>query len=390
MRKIFQLLALGALGPLTSGCNAINQYASRVTTQNENASQASNEETLLNILRANDFKPINFLAITQVTAGGNESLSLGLPTFTFGPQQVAVQRQYIFGNNSISSTSGMNVQTNPLITADFIKGQTVPLPISNLAILFANFPREIVYYATIDRIKINFPSYSLNIINDPFNNDPPNGEDCVSHEDDLIESIFYSKANAPYCNFSKFKHIVSSLTNHGVIAELIPIPDKGSKDDSDSSKTVSPKFAGQFCHDQSLDTTPDSRSSALKACGSGKLFSETQGLSINKAGHKTEIIFRSPAKMYRYAGAVAISARPLVVNYKDNEAAPFSGERFVNIIKYDGSACDIVVSYSKEQWCVPSNGSRSTFAVFSMLQNLRNLSISSDDTNKGLVLSSVN
>lgn len=368
----------------------MNQYASRVATQNENANQSLNEETLLNILRARDYKPVNFLAISQLSAGGSESVSIGLPTITFGPHQVPTSRQYVFGNNGISSSSGMTFQTNPLITSDFVKGQSAPIPSSNLALLLANFPREIVYYATIDRVRIIFSGYSLNITNNPSDNHSIDGRDCSEHEADLIDSSFYSKTNEAYCNFSKFKHIINALIDHGVTAELIPIATKTSKEDSDSDKDQSPKFAGQFCHDQSLDTKKSDKSNALKACGSGKLFSDNQALSISKAGHKTEILFRSPAKIYRYVGSVSTSSVPLIIDYKDKDAEAFRGERFINIIKSDGPECDVSVIYGSERWCVPGTGSKSTFVVFNMLQNLRNLSISSDETNKGILLSSVN
>ncbi len=390
MPQFFHSLSICMIALISSGCDTVNQYASRVTVQNENASRSLNEETLLNILRAKDFRPLNFIATTQMVSAVNEQINIGLPTITFGPRQEASSRQFAFGPNNIQAAAGLQYQSNPLITADFIKGQTAPLAMSNLALLLANFPREIVYYAAIDRIRVVFPGYALNLINDPSNNNALKGEDCKAHEDDLVESKLYSQINEPYCNFSKFRHIVNALIKHGVTAELINVPEKDGKDDSESSKKNSSKFIGQFCYDQSLDVSTVNKSSSLKACGSGKLFTDSQNLSISRSSHKIEVLFRSPTKMYRYAGEVAITDEPLVLDYRDRDAFSFQGERFINIIKDNGSECDVSVTYGNQRWCVPSIGSRGTFAVFSMLQNLRNLSISPDDTNRGLILPPTN
>jgi hypothetical protein len=152
---------------LLASCGFVDHFGPRVYDNNLQSQDALNQETLLNIVRASRFQALNFVAISQLTGGQTETLSSGLPTVTFGPSQIASQKQWVFGSNSLSSVANASFQTNPLQTTAFQQGMMTPISPKTAALLMATLPHESVYYAILDGIKFKTDNYVYYFRNDP-------------------------------------------------------------------------------------------------------------------------------------------------------------------------------------------------------------------------------
>src|SRR5580700_6899148 len=90
-------------GALLASCAFVDAYSPRVYQNNLTFQDINSQEALLNIVRASRYEALSFVSVTQATGSQTETLSAGLPTFTFGAAQTAAQRQFAFGGNSLSS-----------------------------------------------------------------------------------------------------------------------------------------------------------------------------------------------------------------------------------------------------------------------------------------------
>ena len=87
--------------PLLGGCIIADApIGARSEDVNRTIADYRNVSTLLNIARASNADPLNFVSITGFTGHGTSSLSLGLPSITIGPIPDGGARNYVFGPNS--------------------------------------------------------------------------------------------------------------------------------------------------------------------------------------------------------------------------------------------------------------------------------------------------
>src|ERR1700743_1383387 len=121
---------------LLSACATVAQFGERIYDGNRNAVLAQNQETLVNIVRASNLQPLNFVGISQVSGGQTESLNSGLPTITLGPAQTIAQHQFQFTNSLQSGVSG-GYQASPLVSTAFSTGMLSPISPKILAFLVA-------------------------------------------------------------------------------------------------------------------------------------------------------------------------------------------------------------------------------------------------------------
>jgi hypothetical protein len=241
MRALF-LLAACAVG----ACSIVDDFEPRLYSANLQSQDVMNQETLLNIVRASQFEPLNFVVITQISGSQTEDLKLGLPTLTFGPQKAAAQRQFAFSGNLLDNSVVGGFQGNPLVSSAFQQGMMSPISPKVLALLIATHQREPVFYAGIAAITISLqadpplPKYpdaepfTVTFWNDPSNNVPsarqPNCQLLESETDQNLTFRSYYNKDSATCNYSKFVHFLRYGLDAGLTFELIqPSDDKGGK-----------------------------------------------------------------------------------------------------------------------------------------------------------------
>jgi hypothetical protein len=110
------LLLVAAAGAV-SGCAYVDNFGPRASTMNRTITDYRNEATLLNIVRAANSDPMDFVALTSATGHSTFNASEGVPTFVLGPHTAptatspAAARNYVFGPNTLqeSATTDFNV-----------------------------------------------------------------------------------------------------------------------------------------------------------------------------------------------------------------------------------------------------------------------------------------
>src|ERR1700686_4980759 len=76
----------GALvGCFVGGCAAVDTVHPRYETINQSTERARNESILLNIVRASQDAPLNFVAFSSVSGTSQLNAGAGLPAFLVGP-----------------------------------------------------------------------------------------------------------------------------------------------------------------------------------------------------------------------------------------------------------------------------------------------------------------
>jgi len=83
------------------GCAFVDYFTPRQYALNLNSEEALNQETLLNIVRASQYRPMTFMAVSQLTGSQMENFNIGLATITFGPGKSAAAKEFIFGPNTL-------------------------------------------------------------------------------------------------------------------------------------------------------------------------------------------------------------------------------------------------------------------------------------------------
>ncbi len=165
------------------------------------------------------------MAIGQESGSQTETLNTGLPTFTFGAAQTAAQKQFAFAGNSLSSAAVGGFQVNPLISSGFMQGMLTPINPKILALLVGTYPREWVFYAVVEGIKLRGyhkanPKARLVYY---FRNDPADDQyDGVATNDrcrQVVKMTNYGTGiydNDSLCNFSKFSDFLGKGDRPGL------------------------------------------------------------------------------------------------------------------------------------------------------------------------------
>jgi hypothetical protein len=405
-----------ALGLWLTACASVDQFGSRIYDGNLNSQNATNQEILLNIIRASRYQSTNFLAITQVTGGQSELLTTGLPTITFGPAQTATQHQAVISNSLASGVTG-GYQSNPLVSSAFSEGMLSPISLRTIALLLGSHPREAVFYATIDSIRLKLLGRVDTYRNDPSYDTPPNGQALSCHNMFEVaaerEDVSFFKTREDVCNYTKFASFLLKFLDFGLYAELVPANPTASKAGTPTSAaanttpsttntqstnaTASPQATGQLCFDPSHAELEDYRrellGSKFKQAVCKVHTSASKARPTNQAGNLIipftgignveldAVTFRSPSGVFQYLGTVWRNDESYLIHYGTREAQALlqPSVPYINIIQ-GNSDCFVALRFHGAQYCVPQ-GSDNTALLMDILVQLRNLSITPSDLN---------
>jgi hypothetical protein len=187
--------ALAAVaGLLLSSCAFVDNYTPRLYQNNLGFGDFTSQEVLLNIVRASRHEALSFVAVSSEGGMQTETLGTGLPIFTLGPAQAAVQKQFAFAGNSLSSSAQSQYSVQPLSTTNFMQGMLTPIGARTLAMLLGTHPRPWVFYATVAGIKLIGKAANGRDLVYYFTNDPADDEyDGVATNEkcrDLIKDAY--------------------------------------------------------------------------------------------------------------------------------------------------------------------------------------------------------
>ncbi len=347
--------------PLLASCAVVDQFGERVYDGNRNTQLAQNQETLVNIVRASRLQPLNFMGISQVAGSQNENLNTGLPTITFGPLQTVAQHQFQVTNSLQSSVSG-SYQSAPLVATAFSTGMLSPISPRTIAFLLASYPREPVFFATIDSLYVKKLSTgeTIRLVNDPASL----SEDCIPLITRSQGRLF---SDAERCNFALFVNMLGRLSNAGLSAELIT-----------SEKGV----AGRLC----FDSTRSFRAPFGPRCNEKKKGEKL--FAFGDVGQvEVTLVLRSAIGVFNYLGTLVERQPPRWQDfYFTYQARNLVGEEpFLNIKRDYTEPCFVNLNSGPEQFCVPAY-SKHTALLFTILLHLRNLNIQPSDLNSAFTV----
>jgi hypothetical protein len=135
------MLVTIAVAGVMAGCAYVDALDSRSETLNRSMTDYRNAATLLNIVRASNSEPMDFVALTGATGHSTFNGSQGLPTFIIGPHTAGtatnpvVARNYVFGPNSIQESAGTDFNVSLLDDPQSYAALMTPIDPSMLAFL---------------------------------------------------------------------------------------------------------------------------------------------------------------------------------------------------------------------------------------------------------------
>jgi len=396
------VLAISWLTTSLTACSFVDDFTPRQYSLNIHSQDALNQETLLNIIRASRFQPLNFIGISQLTGGQSEDFRIGLPTIAFGPSPNGMAREFAFSGNIIDSSASAGFTMNPLISTNFQRAMLTPVSQNTLADLTVSYPREAVFYMAIARVKLT-RGKAVSV----FHNDPGNDRDYTDktgtiipckdifaqHMDDAklnphrrlaeITSELYLPENDRYCSFSKFVAVMRIALSYGLTATRVtpasPAKDSASTESSSGGQSGP---LGRLCFEAGLADLAK-RAIVLKMdnrCDSPN-FSQNFAFPFPGAMLEFEIDLRSPSSVFGYIGSLIRNNKAYAIQYIRPEFTELSSEPFVNIVRARNAGCIVDIAYLDEEYCIPNEASLNTGIVLQILQALRNLSISPTDLN---------
>ena len=166
--RVLLLLAGACLAGLVSACAVVDPVDLRYDTINRSLAKARNEFIFVNLIRASQDYPLNFVTISNVTPSLTNSSTLGLPTFLFGPGFVSGNanslftpgRDVIFGNGVASNSTAVstNFSVSTQETTSFYQGFLKPIDLQVLAYFIRQgYSRELLFWLFTDAVEVNIP-----------------------------------------------------------------------------------------------------------------------------------------------------------------------------------------------------------------------------------------
>jgi hypothetical protein len=394
IKRVAALLLSSSL----AGCAFTDQFSPRIYSSNVNSQASLDQETLLNIVRASRYQPLTFVAIGKTAGSQTADLKVGLPTLTFGAGQTLAQRQLVFANNSIDNNAVGSFESNPLISSAFQMGMLTPVSPKIMAMLLGAYPREPIFYALLDGIKLTSARNSWYFKNDPSNNaygGKQNNPTCHDLEVLSRYGAEHSKAVTRLaldynqdCNFSEFAYLLEFGLAVGLTAELdnSPAKEKTPQNAKDSSKTATAadtSVKGYMCFDPSLARL-GFKTDAMRMenrCGT-KTSSPKIVKKFNFDGtlYDVELRFRSPVGIYAFLGKLLRDGTAAQIHMQDPALGDIRMGEFIDI---DQQTVDCLLSGSAiaAAICRPRASTANTLIMMAMLEHLRNLMISPADIN---------
>lgn len=322
------------------GCGTADHYETRLDSMNRSVATARNEMILLNVLRARYSHPLSFISVTSLSASQGGGGNLGLPTLTFGPVQTDLQRQFVFGNNSVAATINGNITVAPLETREFYQGLLQPIGLPAVQFLLAQgYPRQILFLLLVESIRLRGASGEMLLYNNP--------------------------TDATYPAFSRY---LQRLVQSGVTVE--------------ARSTAGGTSVPSICFDRGA--TDAMIRGAGPYCGSVRTAAEgLTGLRDEQLGPvSVDVTLRSTSGVFRYLGRLTDPAvGPLVTLMGEQVGTVMLGEdkRLFPVVHYAHSECLARANYLGEVTCLPAVGAEQGAVALQLLSQLLGLSVSVRD-----------
>jgi hypothetical protein len=168
-----------------AACALVDPLDSRYDTISRSLAKARNDAIFLNLVRAANDYPLDFVTIANVTPSLTNTTSFALPSFLLGPSIHGVEplspgRDVIFGNttaaNATAVSTNFNVSTQE--TGAFYDGFLKPIDLQTLDYFVRQgYSRELLFWLFTQSVEIHRPPPEKSAL---FAYDPPNEYGCLA------------------------------------------------------------------------------------------------------------------------------------------------------------------------------------------------------------------
>lgn len=323
---------------MTAGCNTVERLAARHTDANQVQADATNQQLLLNVVRAASREPMHFSRIPEV-ALAEANPSLGALTIPFGN---STGKEYtLTGAGAIATQT---VRVVPQDSQDFLQGLMQPVSAELLNYHFEQgWPARLTLALMVERIVVRLDG-------EEFRLDGHTGEECTQGKSLKRARAFYGLIDAlkdhdvgleDYDRFLALGPPVAASAAQSQLAGLAALAASGAtlqldpKTGSWSPGKASKRWRLQFGNPTGMKLrfqdllkglTPtvarslDSETDATMVAYEAPTKSEAPGQTDKFANFRIELNLRSPAAMLYYMGELVRSGsecRDRVLSNKD-------------------------------------------------------------------------
>jgi hypothetical protein len=433
-RILFAACAAGFLAACTEVVDSTTD--TRYGQYNRATDWAKNEAILLNIVRASEYQPLNFLVYNAYSGTATATATASSPGFIIGPSRVASQKQYTFSNSTLNATGTgtATISVQNLDAQDFYDSLLSPVDFTNLyEFQRQGYPRELLFRLFTDYV-------SIKPLNDPQSprsfivyNDPSPEKRCFPVPPAIIHQLYPGKPLDPDQDQICFQDLVEFALLSGLSSEVRPIsstsgggapaasatPKPGATPNPGSGTPKSSASGGRLCFDSALanraqleyenyfgvklpnalkaaryypvcGTWPATTTSKKSADSGANTSSGAQKLMVDvkvRTGklvwdihtleeHSVEIGTRSTFSVYNFLGRLMRDQ-----NSKINEMLdPYAGDnRVLTVNKGQPIGCFVSALSDVGLYCVPTEGAANTKRTFSILSQLLALKTTTGD-----------
>lgn len=310
--------------------------------------------------------------LTGVTGHNSLTLSLGLPTFVLGPDQIQNQRSFVFGPNAISGTNSNDFNVNIIDDPKSYASLLAPVDPAALGFLInSGYNPAKILFLFVSRIQIF--------------------RDGIKYEDLNQELTTYVDGKHVFNeSYKKFYDRLAQYIDQGLIIKVNPTFVPGVNNATHVILCFDKKWADprryRTLYDDKRDIknmcyqNPRNEPQPISATSPSKDQSfETNYRFTDQENSIVEIQTRSLFGAYRYLGQIAAVRGQLVelsrvrtdLGEMKQLHTGFASDVLL-YINHDKTGCWVSVTYQEEQWCVPSAavGTKQTFAILHALFHL--------------------
>lgn len=424
------LLSMATLTGLT-GCTALDAtLPMRQTTVNEGSASTREDGLLLNIVRASQSEPLNFMTLSKYTGSGTLEASAGMThnadsliydPVNANPNIVSTTAKTIsnaFVRNiytpNLKTNSTMNFDLAPLENQEFYAQFMSPLGADRLTLLVnAGISRELVFHSIVKAARMTHrDGREFIYTNDP-SDDRWNGEmsdaarmTCATLQDSgalgqPFTTRIWDKGHANDCNYQKFLYFIRNAIQYGMTTEVIDAAPKvaaaaraetvvrAPKGEAGSpsitvvvQQPAAPAAQGEgkkrvaLCFDRAIAQTYNKTIDKSIACGSQ--LAPHGRANYSGLGPYVKLVnpeLRSPYSIFQYYGRMMANKTIDRVVLFDREPMLATGDRKIFTVESQAGDCFAFARHRGEVYCVPNRGAKNTKEVFTLLNVLVNLSL---------------
>ena len=187
-------LVLCAAG-CVAACTEIVDSAveSRYAQYNYSTDWAKNEAILLNIIRASEYQPLNFMSFQPYQGTASVTGSASSPSFITGPYRVSSQKQYTFGQGTLTGSASATgtVTVTTLDTQNFYQAVLAAVDFKDLyQFQGQGYPRELLFRLFAEYVSLKPVPGSRSPLSAIVYNDPADLKRCAWLPDDVVRHLY--------------------------------------------------------------------------------------------------------------------------------------------------------------------------------------------------------